>query len=75
MCYSVPCQVKRLIGDDRGVVDIGGVEQEVVTKLVPDIAVGEYVLIHAGYAIERIDEAMAKETLDIMRSIEPNGAS
>lgn len=75
MCYSVPCQVKCLSDDGRGIVDIGGVEQEVVMKLVPDIRVGEYVLVHAGYAIERIDEAMANETLEIMRSLEPGAGS
>lgn len=44
-------------------VDFGGVSKEVCLEYVPDVAVGEYVVVHVGFAIQRLDEASAQETL------------
>jgi hydrogenase expression/formation protein HypC len=46
-----------------------GLEQECSTMLVPDVAVGDYVLVHAGFAISVLDEADARETYDLLREI------
>lgn len=66
MCLAVPM---RLISRDEGVgvVEIDGVRREVSLMLLDDAAVGEYLLIHAGYAIGRVDEAEAKETIELLR--------
>jgi len=66
MCLAVPMQ---LVSRDEGlgVVEIDGVRREVSLMLLDDAAVGEYLLIHAGYAIGRVDEAEAKETIELLR--------
>jgi hydrogenase expression/formation protein HypC len=66
MCLAIPMQ---LVERDEGLgtVEIDGVRREVSLMLLDDARVGEYVLIHAGFAIGRVDEAEAKETLELLR--------
>jgi|WetSurMetagenome_2_1015567.scaffolds.fasta_scaffold55103_2 hydrogenase expression/formation protein HypC len=66
MCLAVPMQLVSR-DEDLGVVEIDGVRREVSLMLLADAAVGEYLLIHAGYAIGRVDEAEAKETIELLR--------
>jgi len=65
MCLAVPVQVVSIKGSEAEV-DIGGVRRSVSITLTPEAKVGDYVLLHTGYAISVIDEAEAKETLDIL---------
>ena len=68
MCLAIPAQVKEL--DEKqmmGIVDILGVTREVALDLVPKVKVGDYVLVHAGYGIQIVDEQFANETLDLIR--------
>ena len=68
MCLAIPAQVKVLDEDQMmGTVDILGVTREVALDLVPKVKVGDYVLVHAGYGIEIVDEQFANETLEIIR--------
>ena len=69
MCVAVPMQIKKIEGD-KGVVDIGGVEREVGLQLIKDAKVGDYVIVHAGFAIQRLDEEIAKETLALFDEME-----
>jgi hydrogenase expression/formation protein HypC len=69
MCVAVPMQIKKIDGD-KGVVDIGGVEREVGLQLIKDVKVGDYVIVHAGFAIQRLDEEIAKETLALFDEME-----
>lgn len=66
MCLAVPGRVES-IRDERGVrmgrVNFGGVVKDVCLACVPDAAVGDYAVVHAGVAIARIDEAAARDTL------------
>ena len=66
MCLAVPGQV-RSIYDDQGTpmaeVDFGGVSREVCLAFVPETQVGQYVIVHVGFAISRIDEQAALQTL------------
>jgi len=48
---------------------VGGLLREISIDLCPEVAVGEYVLIHAGFAIQRLDEKEAKETLDLLKQL------
>lgn len=66
MCLAVPTRVVRLIDEAWCVVDLGGVEKEVSTALVEDVAVGEYVIVHVGYALGRIDTVEAEKTLALL---------
>lgn len=68
MCLAVPMQVKEIKGE-KGVVAIGGVEREVGLQLVPDAKVGDWVITHAGFAIQQLDEEEAKETLAIFEEM------
>ena len=67
MCLAVPARVIEVDGD-LAKVDFGGVVREVNISLV-DVKVGDYVLVHAGYAIQVIDEREAEETLALWRGI------
>jgi len=62
MCLAVPVQVVT-VGGNEAEVEIGGVKRNVSIMLTPDVRVGDYVLLHTGYAISVIDEAEAQETL------------
>jgi len=53
----------------RGVVELSGVKREVSLMLLPEAEVGEYVLVHAGYAIARVDQEEAEETLRLLRDV------
>ena len=66
MCLAIPAIIESI--DDKRVatVNVLGVTRNVALDLVPPAKVGDYVLIHAGFAIEIIDEEMAKETLDLI---------
>ena len=63
MCLAVPVRVIELRGGDAAVVDLGGVRKEISIALVDDVAVGDYVILHVGYALTRLDPAEAEKTL------------
>ncbi len=65
MCLAVPVKITCIEGD-RADVDIGGVSRRVSIALTPEARVGDYVLLHTGYAINVLNEAEAQETLDIL---------
>jgi len=62
MCLAIPAKVIA-IEDDMAVVELGGVTRRASLMLVPETKVGDYVLLHAGFAIQRLDEEEAQETL------------
>lgn len=65
MCIAAPAQIVEIREDEKiGFVDFGGVKQQVKLDLVDDIQEGKYVLVHAGYAIEVLDDQAAKESLE-----------
>ncbi|NLC58643.1 MAG: HypC/HybG/HupF family hydrogenase formation chaperone [Armatimonadetes bacterium] len=66
MCLAVPMQVKRVEGHDA-VVEQAGAALNIRTDLLDEVAAGDYVLVHAGYAIQRVDEDEARETLALLR--------
>lgn len=66
MCLAVPGQVESIHeehGTRMGRVNFGGVIKEVCLAYLPDVAVGDYTIVHVGFAISKIDEASARETL------------
>jgi len=68
MCLAVPALVKSVDGH-QAEVDMGGVSRRVSIWLTPDARVGDYVLLHTGYAINIIDKAEAEETLRLLREL------
>ncbi|CAB50147.1 HypC/HybG/HupF family hydrogenase formation chaperone [Pyrococcus abyssi] len=63
MCLAIPGRVVE-IRDNVGIVDFGGVKREVRLDLLSDVKVGDYVIVHTGFAIEKLDEERAKEILE-----------
>ncbi len=66
MCLGVPMQVKT-IENDLATCEIDGVQREASLMMIDDVQIGDYVLIHAGFAIEKIDEEEAQLTLKALR--------
>jgi hydrogenase expression/formation protein HypC len=69
MCLSVPGKIIEIKGDNA-VVDINGNKIEANIQLINDAKTGEYVLVHAGFAIEKIDEEEAKSTIELFDEYE-----
>jgi hydrogenase expression/formation protein HypC len=69
MCLAIPMKLIIFEGD-KGVVELSGVKKEVSLSLLKDFKVGDYLIIHAGFAIEKLNEEEAKKTLSIWKEIE-----
>ncbi|MFJ4655131.1 HypC/HybG/HupF family hydrogenase formation chaperone [Nocardia sp. NPDC088792] len=66
MCLAVPGKVLSLHerdGTQMSIVDFGGVHKDVCLQYIPDVAVGDYVIVHVGFALQRLDEQSALQTL------------
>ena len=68
MCIAIPAEVIELLGDNIGVVDYGDLRQEVQLDLV-DVKVGDFVLVHVGFAIQRLSREEALETREVFRQV------
>jgi hydrogenase expression/formation protein HypC len=68
MCLAIPVLVKSIDGR-KAEVEVGGVSRNVSIWLTPEVRVGDWVLLHTGYAISIIDEAEAKETLRLLEEM------
>jgi hydrogenase assembly chaperone HypC/HupF len=72
MCLAVPGRVVEITGEGElrmGKVDFSGVQRQACLAYVPEVQLGEYVLVHVGFAISRIDEQAAHETLQALAEI------
>ena len=68
MCLAIPARILRIEGN-LALVDMAGVKREADIRMVSNVRVGEYILIHAGFAIEKIANKDAKETLRLLREM------
>jgi len=68
MCLAVPMKIVSLEGE-KATTEADGVTREVDVMLIESPMVGEYVLVHAGFAIQRVDEEEAEKTLDLLREL------
>ena len=72
MCLAIPGQVKSIIeerGTRMGRVDFGGIVKEVCLAYLPEIAVGDYTIVHVGFAISRLDEAAALDSIKTFKDM------
>jgi hydrogenase expression/formation protein HypC len=72
MCLAVPGKVVEITGEGElrmGKVDFAGVQRQACLAYVPEVQLGDYVLVHVGFAISRIDEQAAQETLEALAEI------
>ncbi len=65
MCLAIPALVKSIEGNEAEV-ELGGISRKISILLTPEVRVGDYVLLHTGYAINVIDEEEAMETLELL---------
>lgn len=63
MCLAIPARVAEILEGEQAVVDLGGVRKDVSLALVDDVAVGDYVIVHVGYALQKLDPDEAEKTL------------
>jgi hydrogenase expression/formation protein HypC len=68
MCLSIPSRVISINGN-KAIVSVGGTEYEASLQLVEDIKVDDYVLLHTGFAIQKISEEDARETFKLLREL------
>ncbi|GAB1436318.1 hydrogenase expression/formation protein HypC [Sphaerotilus sulfidivorans] len=77
MCLALPARVAALLPDEMAVVDLGGVRKEISLALTPEARVGDYVIVHVGHAIGRLDTEEAERTLALfaeMAALDPTMA-
>ena len=67
MCLAIPAKITKIGEDHMADVDILGAQRPASLDLVPQAQVGDFVLVHAGFAIEVVDEQYAQETLDLIK--------
>ncbi|WP_440617677.1 HypC/HybG/HupF family hydrogenase formation chaperone [Cysteiniphilum sp. 6C5] len=64
MCLAIPAQIIALNGEDQALVNIGGVRKEISLALLKDkVDINDYVIVHVGFALSKLDEVQAKQTL------------
>ena len=68
MCIAIPSKIVK-IENNIGIIDVDGVQRQASLLLLEDPEVGEYVIVHAGFAIKKIDEEAAMETLKVLREV------
>ena len=66
MCLALPARVVELTGNDRAVIELGGIRKTISLALVDGILPGDYVIVHVGYALTRLAPAQAQATLALM---------
>lgn len=69
MCLAIPCEIVQ-IRDKMATIELSGIRREVSLLLLPeDVSVGDYVLVHAGFAIQKVDREAAEEALRLITEI------
>ena len=63
MCLAMPSKVVEVLADDMAVIELGGVKKTISLGLVEDVIPGDYVIVHVGYALSKVDEDEALKTL------------
>ena len=70
MCLAIPAQVIELRDGDLAVVDLAGVKKEISLSLVEDVVIGDYVIVHVGFALNKLDPEEAAETLALFAQMD-----
>jgi len=69
MCLAIPACVEQLVAGDSAIVNLGGVRKEISLSLVEDAAVGDYVIVHVGFALQKLDPEEAAQTLALFAEL------
>ena len=74
MCLAIPARVVELVDPGQAVVELGGVRKRISLALLDGVEVDDYVIVHVGYALTRLDRAEAEATLALMAQADPLAA-
>ncbi len=69
MCLAIPACVEELVGVDGAVVNLGGVRKEISLAFLENVSVGDYVIVHVGFALQKLDPEEAAQTLALFAEI------
>lgn len=69
MCLAVPAEVTELLDDEQATVNLGGVSKTISVALIDDLNIGDYVIVHTGYALNKIDADEAQKTLKLFEEM------
>ncbi|MDA0191172.1 MAG: HypC/HybG/HupF family hydrogenase formation chaperone [Proteobacteria bacterium] len=69
MCLALPCRIVELCGDEKAVIDVSGMRKEISLALVEGVGIGDYVIVHVGYALTRLDPEEAEKTLALFAEL------
>lgn len=70
MCLALPTQVIRLLDSQRALVNLGGIEKVISIALLDNVKEGDYVILHVGYALTKLDEEEAQKTLSLFAKMQ-----
>jgi hydrogenase expression/formation protein HypC len=65
MCLAIPARIEEMTTPGNAIVNLGGVRKEISLALVDEAAIGEYVIVHVGYALQKVDQDEAERTLEM----------
>ncbi|MBI5890174.1 MAG: HypC/HybG/HupF family hydrogenase formation chaperone [Nitrosomonadales bacterium] len=65
MCLAIPARIEELTTPGNAIVNLGGVRKEISLALIDEAAIGEYVIVHVGYALQKVDQDEAERTLEM----------
>ncbi|WP_419797960.1 MAG: HypC/HybG/HupF family hydrogenase formation chaperone [Terasakiella sp.] len=72
MCLAMPSKVVDVLDDDMAIIELGGVKKTISLGLVEDVTAGDYVIVHVGYALSKIDEDEALKTIALFEEMTQN---
>lgn len=75
MCLAIPARVVELVGEDQAIVDLDGIRKRISLALVEDVVEGDYVIVHVGYALSRLDPEEAEATLALFGEVDAEPGS
>lgn len=74
MCLAIPAKVTKLLEGNMAMADVGGIGYQISLALVDGVAEGDYVIVHVGYALSRLDPEEAEKTLALFKEMNEAGA-
>jgi hydrogenase expression/formation protein HypC len=69
MCLAIPSKIVEITKEGLGIIDVDGVRRECSLIMMNDLQIGDYVIVHAGFALHKIDEVEAGKMLDTLREV------
>ena len=69
MCLAIPACVEQLINENYAIVNLGGIRKEISLALVEDVVPGDYVIVHVGFALQKLNQTEAEHTLAMFAEI------